>query len=77
MWWVGWLSDKLISLVQCCGGGGCGKESRGGEEGGGGGGCDKPGKSGEKGGGGGEKRETMLQSLILSGCHQITDVGLR
>ena len=23
------------------------------------------------------EEETMLSSLILSGCHQITDVGLR
>ena len=53
--------------MQCCGGGGCGREVRGGEEGGGGGGREE----GEEG------RETMLRGLVLSGCHQITDVGLR
>ena len=31
----------------------------------------------QKGEGEVEKRQTMLQGLVLSGCHQITDVGLR
>ena len=51
-----------LSHLQCC---------RGGE-----GGCGKE-KRGSKEGGGKDGKEAMLQSLILSGCHQVTDVGLR
>ena len=72
-------------VAQCCGGGGgtSGKERKGGEEAGGGGGREKAENAVCDGGGGGggggrrEKKQTMLQSLVLSGCHQITDVGLR
>ena len=31
----------------------------------------------EEKGGGGVGAETMLSGLVLSGCHQVTDVGLR
>ena len=51
-----------LSHLQCCGGGE--------------GGCGKE-KRGDEEGGGKDGKEAMLQSLILSGCHQITDVGLR
>ena len=35
-------------------------------------------RGGEEGGGEGRGRgETKLRGLILSGCHQVTDVGLR
>ena len=61
----------MYVLPQCCGGGG----GRGGGGGGGGGCVRKKKREGEEGGG--ERKETMLQSLILSGCHQVTDVGLR
>ena len=71
-------------VAQCCGGGGGGGGSRGkerrggGEVGGGGGGREKAENAVCDGGGGRrEKKQTMLQSLVLSGCHQITDVGLR
>lgn len=66
-------------VAQCCGGGGgtSGKERKGGEEAGGGGGREKAENAVCDGGGRREKKQTMLQSLVLSGCHQITDVGLR
>ena len=51
-----------LSRLQCCGGGE--------------GGCGKE-KRGDEEGGGKDGKEAMLQSLVLSGCHQITDVGLR
>jgi hypothetical protein len=75
------FTHNTTSFRKCCGGGGgtSGKERKGGEEAGGGGGREKAENAVCDGGGGGrrEKKQTMLQSLVLSGCHQITDVGLR
>ena len=71
---LGSLQHALLSPLGCCGGGGGRTATR---VAGGGGGTTGGREGGSTGGGRRKKEESQLKYLILSGCHLITDAGLR